>query len=251
MLSVSLVKNGMALQNLLKCILEEFLPTDETYNLALCILKMFSLCYEEIPRVMEVTVSNKVGMTHEKAKVLFFPWFVQNKFDREEFEEVWPTQVPFGVIPLKCIFTFKQRIPTSLFEQFSVQLHSQLTKGYRRKDWKNTIYVNQNSVDLLVQTTKDTEQDLACLVIQMRTKTEDFGKMYKFCVLVIQNIQSLIKVFSGILYDEEHVCPHCILTNAQTPTTLPLDDALEDDPGEVRSVYCQNNGNIEVPAVLH
>ena len=208
---------------------------------------MFSLCYEKTPCLIQAVTDNSKEMPECKATILFFPWYVQNQIDREEMKKLWPDQITLGDIPLKCIFTFEHCIPTSLFEQFSVQLHGQLTKGYIRKDWKGTIYVNQNAIELLVQTAIDNNHDLASLVIEFRTKAENFNQMYQLCVSVVKIIQLLRKVFPGILYDEEYVCPHCMLTNALNPTTLPLDDALEGYPGQTKVVYCCT----EIPAVLH
>ena len=246
------VENGLASQNLLKCILEDFVHTDEMYNLALYILKMFSLCYEENILTTEATL-DKWRMSHGDTKILLFPWFLQNPINKDEYRKLWPEKIPFGNIPLKCIFTYEHCIPTSLYEQFSVQLHSKLTKYCNRKDWKNTIYVNQNAIELVVQAIPvyDTDQDRASLVIEMKTKIENYNQMYKMCMSVVKIIQSLTKVFPGILYDEEYVCPHCILTNTQNPTTLPLDDALEGVAGETKFVYCKNNGGTEIPAALH
>ena len=138
--------------------------------------------------------------------------------------------------------------PKSLFEQFSVQFQSLLTKCHRRKDWKGTIYVKQGAVQLLVRQTSDKVNDTASIVVEMRSNLENSSQMYKLFVSVVKTIQVLRTTFPGILYDEEYVCPHCILTSTGTEHTLPLDEALYEYPGETSQADC---GQDEIPAALH
>ena len=244
----SFMETGMATQNLLRCLWQNVADTDEIFNVTLRILKLFSLCYETDPSFLDAT-SEKV-QEHTKEKVIYFPWFVCNEVG-PELERLWPQQVPPNIIPLKCSFTFEYLIPASLFEQFSVQLQSLLAKGHHRKDWKNMIYVKQDAVQLLIRHIRDSDRGKASLVIELRAKSENTYQMCKLCVSVAKTIQSLRKVFPGILYSEEYVCPHCILTNAEAPHTIPLDEAVQDDPGVTRLVYCKKDENTEVPAALY
>ena len=238
-------ETGMATENLLKFIWQNVASTDETFNVALRIFKMFLLCYEADSSLLECTTISDQVQVQSKERVVYFPWFVR-KMIGSELEQNWPQQVPPQIIPLKCVFTFEYSIPTSLFEQFSVQLQSLLAKGHSRKDWKDKIYVKQDAVKLLV--TRESDKNIARLMIELRAKPENICQMYKLCVSVVKNIQILRKVFPGILYDEEYVCPHCILTNDEEPQTIPLDEALEEHPGDTRLVDCKQD---EIPAALH
>ena len=189
-------ETGMASENLLKFIWQNVAGTDETFSVALRILKMFLLCYEADSSLLESPAIPKQVHRHSKERVIYFPWFV-SKATGIELEQIWPQHVPPHIIPLKCIFTFEYSIPTSLFEQFSVQLQSLLAKGHSRKDWKDKIYVKQDAVKLLV--TRDSDRNIARLVIELRAKLENICQMYKLCVSVVKNIQILRKVFPGIL----------------------------------------------------
>ena len=159
--------------------------------------------------------------------------------------------MPPNYIPLRCTFTFEYSIPISLFEQFSVQLQSLLAKGHRRKDWKNTIYVKQDAVQLLVRRIDDKVNKMASIVVETRSKLENASQMYKLCMSVVKTIQALRKVFPGILFNEVYVCPHCILTDTEGPQTMPLDDALQVVPHGTKQVYCKKDDSMEVPAALH
>ena len=243
-------ETGMATQNLLRCIWQNVADTDEIFNVALRILKLFHLCYETDSSLFEASASHEKVQEHSKERVIYFPWFVCNATG-PELEQLWPQQVPPNIIPIKCNFTFEYSVPTSLFEQFSVQLQSLLAKGHHRKDWRNMIYVKQDAVQLLVRHVRDTDRSTASLVIELRAKSENAYQMYKLCMSVVKTIQILRKKFPGILYNEEYVCPHCILTNAETPYTIPVDEALQDYPDGTKLVYCKKDGNTEVPAALH
>ena len=238
-------ETGMATGNLLKFLWQNVAGTDETFSVALRILKLFLLCYEADSSLMESATTPDQVQVQSKERVIYFPWFVGNATG-PELEEIWPQQVPPQNIPLKCIFTFEYSVPTSLFEQFSVHLQSLLAKGHSRKNWKNKIYVKQNAVKLLI--TRDSDKNIASLVIELRAKSENVFQMYKLCASVVKNIQILRKVFPGILYNEEYVCPHCILANDEEPHTIPLDEALQQHPGDTRQVDCKQD---EIPAALH
>ena len=218
--------------------------------MALRILKLFRLCYETESSLLEAPTTPEKAQEHRKETIIYFPWFVRNAVGGE-LEQIWPEQVPPHIIPLKCNFTFEYSVPTSLFEQFSVQLQGLLAKGHRRKNWRNIIYVKQDAVQLLVRHIRDSDRNTASLVIESRAKSENVYQMYKLCVSVVRTIQILRKVFPGILYNEEYVCPHCILTNPEAPYTIPVDEALQDNPGETKLVYCKKDENTEVPAALH
>ena len=241
---------GMATQNLLRCLWHNVADTSEIFDVALRILKLFRLCYETDNDLLESPTIRDHVWVQSNEKVIYFPWFVRSAVGNE-LENFWSQQVLPHIIPLKCNFTFEYSTPTSLFEQFSVQLQSLLAKGHHRKDWKNMIYVKQDAVQLLVRRIKDSDRNTASLVIELRAKLENAYKMYKLCVSVVKTIQILIKVFPGILYNEEYICPHCMLTNAEVPHTIPVDEALQDDPGGTKLVYCKKDENTEVPAALY
>ena len=243
-------ETGMATHNLLRCLWQNVADTDEIFNVALRILKLFRICYETDSNLLEAPTSPEQTQEYGKEKVIYFPWFVRNAVG-DELEQIWPQQVPPQTIPLKCNFTFEYSVPTSLFEQFSVQLQNLLAKGQHHKDWRNMIFVKQDAVQLLVRHIRDSDSSTASLVIELRAKSENLYQMYKVCVSVVKTIQILSKVFPGILYNEEYVCPHCILANAKAQHTIPVDEALQGDPGGTKLVYCKKDGNTEVPAALH
>ena len=243
-------ETGMASQKLLKCLWQNFADTDEIYKVALRILKLFRLCYETNLDLLEIPPICNQLVVQNNEKVFYFPCFVRNEVDTN-LDQLWPQKVPLNYIPLRCTFTFEYSIPTSLFEQFSVQLQSLLAKGHRRKDWKNTIYVKQDAVQLLVRRIDDKVKKMASIVVEMRSKLENASQMYKLCVSVVKTIQALRKVFPGILYNEVYVCPHCILTDTTGPQTMPLDDALQVVPHGTKQAYCKKDDSMEVPAALH
>ena len=241
-------ETGMASKNLLKCLWQNVADTEEIYEVATCILKLFNLCYEADSNLLgKMTTTNEI-LSQNKQRIFFFPWFVRDVVDTDQLQKLWTQQVPPMNIPLKCKFTFEYSIPTSLYEQFSVQLQSLLAKGHRRKDWKNTIYVKQDAVQLLVRRVDDKANNMASIVIQIRSKSEKLDQMYKLCVSVIKSIQNLREVFPGILYNKEYICPHCILTDAEAPHSIPLDEALLEHPGNTRQLDCKQD---EIPAALH
>ena len=179
-------ETGMASQRLLKCLWHNFADTDEIYDVSLRILKLFHLCYETNTDLLETpTIGDQ-----DNEKIFYFPCFVQNAIDAN-LNQLWPQKVPLNYIPVRCTFTFEYTIPLSLFEQFSVQLQSFLAKGHRRKDWKNTIYVKQDAVQLLVRRIDDKLNNLASIVVEMRSKLENASQMYKLCVSVVKTIQTL------------------------------------------------------------
>ena len=243
-------ETGMASQKLLKCLWQNFADTDEIYKVALCILKLFRLCYETNLDLLETPAICDQVLVQKDEKIFYFPCFVQNAVDTN-LDKLWPQKVPLNYIPIRCTFTFEYSIPTSLFEQFSVQLQSLLAKGHRRKDWKNTIYVKQDAVQLLVRRIDDKVNKMASIVVETRSKLENASQMYKLCMSVVKTIQALRKVFPGILYNEVYVCPHCILTDTEGPQTMPLNDALQVVPRGTKQVYCKKDDSMEVPAALH
>ena len=236
-------ETGMATEKLLKCLWKNTADTEEINRLAICVLKLFSICYEAGNSAIK-----DEPVVKAKQRLLLFPWFVRSAIDVNTLEEIWPQQIPASHIPLKCIFVFEYSIPKSLFEQFSVQLQNLLAKCHHRKDWKGTIYIKEGAVQLLVRQTNDKVNNTASVVVEMRSKLENASQMYKLCVSVVKNIQTLRKVFPGILYNEEYVCPHCMLTDVGGEHTLPLDDALYEHPGETRQTDCRGD---EIPAALH
>ena len=242
-------ETGMASQKLLKCLWHNFVDTDEIYNVSVRILTLFRLCYETNSDLLETTTCDQV-LVQNNEKIYYFPCYVQNAIDAN-LNRLWPQKVPLNCIPLRCTFTFEYSIPTSLFEQFSVQLQSLLAKGHRRKDWKNTIYVKQDAVQLLVRRIDDKVKKMAFIVVEMRSKLENASQMYKLCMSVVKTIQALRKIFPGILYSEAYVCPHCLLSDATSPQTMPLDDALQVVPHGTKQVYCKKDDSMEVPAALH
>ena len=243
-------ETGMASQQLLKCLWHNFADTNEIYNVCLRILKLFRLCYETNPDLLETpTIGHQVAVQSNE-KIFYFPCFVQNAININ-LNQLWPQKVPLNYIPIRCTFTFEYSVPISLFEQFSVQLQSLLAKGHRRKDWKNTIYVKQDAVQLIIKRIDDKANSMASIVVEMRSKIENASQMYKLCVSVVKTIQTLRKVFTGILYNEVYVCPHCILTDADAPHSIPLDDALQVMPRGTKHVYCKKDDSMEVPAALH
>ena len=241
-------ETGLASQKLLKCLWKDTADTDEIYSLAVCVLKLFSICYEaDINFCAESTMKDQ-PVAHNKQRILLFPWFVRSAIDFSTLEEIWPHQIPPQHIPLKCNFVFEYSIPKSLFEQFSVQLQNLLAKCHHRKDWKGTIYIKEGAVQLLVRQTRDRINNTASITVEMRSKLENANQMYKLCVSVAKTIQVLRKTFPGILYNEVYVCPHCILTDADTEHTLLLDDALYEHPGETTQTDCKED---KIPAALH
>ena len=243
-------ETGMATQNLLKCLWQDFADTDEIYKVALCILKLFRLCYETNLDLLEIPeICDQVPVQNDE-KIFYFPCFVQDAVDTK-LDQLWPEKVPLNYIPIRCTFTFEYSIPTSLFEQFSVQLQSLLAEGHRRKDWKNIIYVKQDAVQLLVRRIDDKVKNMASIAVETRSKLENAGQMYKLCMSVVKTIQALRKIFPGILYNEAYVCPHCILSGTTSPKTMPLDSALQVVPHGTKQVYCKKDDSMEVPAALH
>ena len=241
-------ETGLASQKLLKCLWKNIADTEELYRLAISVLQLFSICYEANSNFRGKAVIKDETVVQTKQQILLFPWFVRSPIDVSALEKLWPEQIPQNHIPLKCNFVFEYSIPKSLFEQFSVQLQNLLAKCHRRKDWKGTIYIKQGAVQLLVRQTGDKVNDRASIVVEMRSVLENTSQMYKLFVSVAKTIQVLRTTFPGILYNEEYVCPHCILTNADAKHTLPLDEALHEYPGETRQSDCKQD---EIPAALH
>ena len=233
---------------MLKCLWQNIADTEDRYNVATCILKLFNLCYEADSNLLEKLTNADEMIVQNKQRIFFFPWFIRNVVGTDQLRELWTQEVPPLNIPLKCKFTFEYSIPTSLYEQFSVQLQSLLAISHHRKDWQNTIYVKQDAVQLLVTQIEDRVQNMASIVVQTRSKLENVDQMYKLCVSVVKTIQNLREVFPGVLYNEEYVCPHCMLTDAEAPLSIPLDEALLEHPSETRHVDCKQE---EIPAALY
>ena len=241
-------ETGMATEKLLKCLWKNTADTEEIYGLAISVLKLFSICYEADSNVNAKSTIKDQPVVHAKQRLLLFPWFVRSAIDVSTLEELWPQHIPPHQMPLKCNFVFEYSIPKSLFEQFSVQLENLLDKCHHRKDWKDIIYLKQGAVQLLVRQTSDRINNTASMVVEMRSKLENASQMYKLFVSVAKTIQFLRKTFPGILYNEEYVCPHCILTDVEVEHTLQLNDALYEHPGETRQTDCKQD---EIPAALH
>ena len=178
-------RTGIASENFLKFLLRDVAENNETFSLAVTFLKLFSLCFEDSSSDSAHSLTS-AEPTPPATKLLYFPWFIRDRISDTELNCLWPEKLREGIIPLKCVFTFAHKIPTSLFEHFSVHLQTRLVRGHRRQDWKDTICITQNGIKLLIQRQNDPKADRAHLNVSLRNEAKNAFAMYKLCMSVVR-----------------------------------------------------------------
>ena len=220
---------------LLKCLWRKFNFCEEIFNTMVEILTMLELCYidEQGPESM-----------------LRLPWFVQNE-DMGFLKNLWSEKLAPKTLQYTLTYCFCHRIPGVLYERFCVRLQRHLQAGaHTRQDRKDAVYIEQNSVQVLVR--RQPDECEPCMQIHLRCSIENMLPLQKLCLALHHDMDNLCSEYSGLYIDSYLLCPHCLFAGSARPTKRPITDIAADCKGSLELVPCDPStpGSIQIPAAL-
>ena len=153
----------------------------------------------------------------KEEQLLYFPWFVQSqecpphinrnhlmKFDKEH-----------SSVHLLC--EFFNLIPLNVFEMISVCLQRKATQDVHymgdRQAWHNGLEISFGSVQCVLT---HSEQN-STIDICVQGKVDDIPTVWQVIESVLQDLQSILKPWKGIIRSFHFVCAHCIIRKVSSP----------------------------------
>ena len=212
-------QTGILSQKLLKCVWEPINLQEEDFDKLVQILRSLDLCYPESEKT-------KVNGSHD---ILRFPWFVQREDIEGILDKRWPRLLPSGTIQYSLIYGFYHKIPVPLFERLCVRMHSHLVSGgHSRKDWRDSVYVQQDDVQILLERRPDSLEP--SVQIHLRCAYSHMLKLKRLLFALYNDIEALCSELPGLVVNTYFLCPHCLLTRQEKPKRKHIKQLLESHP---------------------
>ena len=88
--------------------------------------------------------------------------------------------------------------------------------------------------------------------IHLRCLVEYLLQLQKLCLALHKDMDNLCSEYSGLYIDSYFLCPHCLLTESNTPTKRPITDMVSRCQRSLELVPCDptTSGSIQIPAAL-
>ena len=228
-------KEGLLSQKLLSFLLEHHGFSSPKENVLLPLLKHFNLCYS-------------ISKTEE---LLYIPWLIQSRecpphIDRGHLMQFDETHAS---VHLQC--NFFNRIPQNVFEMVSVCLQRKATEeshymGYKRQAWHDGLEVKVGSVRCVLTRSGNTTIDI-CLYGEV----EHMPQVWNVIDSLLQDLQSILKPFKGVIRNIHFVCGHCVVLGKKPPHHWLLCFVFPEEGKKVdRYVNCPEDPSAKIPAAL-
>ena len=188
------VQTGILGMELLQCIWESLNFNKESFESMIDVLTMLDLCYKS---------------SSENEEKLRFPWFVLREDVENVLEKQWPTQLPLDTLQYTLTYCFCHKIPGTIYERFCVRLQHHLQPGgHTRQDWKDSVYVRQDKVQILFQRFPD--QTEPKMQIHLRCPVDRLLQLQKLCLSLHTDMDKLCSEYSGLYIDSYLLSALCL-----------------------------------------
>ena len=212
-------QTGILTQKLLKCIWEPINLQEEDFDKFVLILRNLDLCYPE----------SEETKAKEEQDVLRFPWFVQEEDTEGILDRKWPRLLPSGTMQYSLVYNFYHKIPVPLFERLCVRMHSHLVSGgHTRKDWRDSVYVEQDNVQILLQ--RRPEPPDPSVEIHLRSAFSHLLKLKRLLFVLYNDLEALCSELPGLVVNTYFLCPHCLLSGHENPKRKHIKQLPESHP---------------------
>ena len=229
-------KEGLLGQKLLSYLWERYGLSVDDKTVLLQLMQSFNLCY---------SISKDDDMH-------FFPWFVKsqacpshiNKDHRMMFDK------KHSSVHLQC--EFFNSIPLNIFEMISVCLQRKATQECHymgdRQAWQDGLEISFGTVRCVLTRSEENSTIDICLY----GKVDDMPHVWKVIESLLQDVQSILKPWHGVIRSIHIICGHCIILRISPPKhwlpelVFPQQDVLIPD-----FVQCPKRPSSEdIPAAL-
>ncbi len=141
-----------------------------------------------------------------------FPWFVRKEDSKALIGKEWNPALRENEIALEFCYKFCHRLPMMIYEQLSVAIQRNVYPGDMRHDWKDIIYIRSNGVKMMIQ--RFPYEEHPSIQVSLRTQVSNIQAMYELCLRVNVDLQMLLDICPGVVFDSFLICPHCLLIDA-------------------------------------
>ena len=228
-------KEGLLGKKLLLYLWEHYGLSLSYETVLLELMKSFNLCY---------SISK-----HEE--LLHFPWLVQSQQCPPHIvrDNLMKFDTQHASVHLQC--KFFNRIPLNVFEMISVCLQRKATQDFHymgdRQAWCDGLEIRFGSVlCVLIRSEHHSTIDI-CLYGNI----DDMPQVWKTMDSLLQDLQSILKPFSGVIQSIHFVCGHCVILGILTPKLWIPDFVFPKKSVKVsRYVNCPMDSSVKIPAAL-
>ena len=229
------IKTGIFSPQLLTCVWQEFKFSQGELETMVEMLTMLDICFID---------------GENQGNMLRIPWFIQDE-NMNFLTTLWAQKLPWKTLQYTLTYCFCHRIPGVIYERFCVRLQRHLQAGaHTRQDRKDAVYIEQNGVQIFFQ--RHPRGHEPYMQIHLRCSLDNLLQLQKMCLALHNDMDNLCSEYSGLYIDSYFPCPHCLLTESNTPTKRPIADIVARCERSLELVPCDPTtpGSIQIPAAL-
>ena len=128
---------------------------------------------------------------------LLLPWLLNDE-KPEDVSDLWPLDIPHGVIQVAVEYSFAYERPLGLFERLSARCHRH--SNFIRH-WSSGLLMCYGAVTLLINCSKNTSRGSICLSGRVVKSHHSVGRLWHVLLRCVSDMEDLLRSVPGVLPD--------------------------------------------------
>ena len=128
---------------------------------------------------------------------LLLPWLLNDE-KPEDVSDLWPLDIPQGVIQVAVEYSFAYERPLGLFERLSARCHRH--SNFIRH-WSSGLLMCYGAVTLLINCSKNTSPGSLCLSGRVVKSHHSVGRLWHVLLRCVSDMEDLLQSVPGVLPD--------------------------------------------------
>ena len=129
---------------------------------------------------------------------LLLPWLLNDE-KPEDVSELWPLDIPHGVIQVAVKYSFAYDCPLGLFERLSARCHRH--SNFIRH-WSSGLLMCYSAVTLLFNCSKNSSSGSICLSGRVVKSHHSVGRLWHVLLRCVSDMENLLQSVPGVLFDK-------------------------------------------------
>ncbi|XP_031556682.1 malignant fibrous histiocytoma-amplified sequence 1 homolog isoform X2 [Actinia tenebrosa] len=208
-----LIDNGVLSEILLRCIWKELNLDEKEFQKLIKALVRFGLACE-------------LPLNQYQEKKLLIPWFLHSELSPTAKEEKFPSTPNSDVTEYKLKYAIPGYLPAGLFDRLCVHSYA---LGVDVNTWKNSMLIFLDKDIQIFLEVHDT-----CITVTGRTNSESKEDLWSGLLKIVEDLDSLLKEWPGLVWNTYTVCPHCVKSKESKPHHFECKWLLAQGPKSLR-----------------